>query len=136
LVIAADSLHNLTINQAPRISPAKLSPIGGVENGRSVAKEQNIAEARTRELFRNGDGPYVLAEILRGACRFFGRIEGDNIAADELYIRQQVGREILWSLGVMPGPYIDMQPEYFVRKLINAKEKEPERRRFWRKEKK
>ena len=92
--------------------------------------------ASCRMLFKSGEGPKVLGHILRNACRFFGRInEKDDISDEEIYIRQQVGREIIWSMGAMPGPFIDMEPDKFVRTLLNVKENNNGRRSIFRRNK-
>ena len=94
----------------------------------------NKIKSTHRLVFKTPDGRMVLGSLLHGPCRFFGKLgEKDNITDEEMYIRQQVGRDILWAMELMPGPGNDMTPDRFVNKLMNIKE-EPSRW-FKRKEK-
>ena len=62
--------------------------------------------------------PFVLSDILVGACRFFGKIDADDVMSHtEMFIRQKVGREILSACGVFPGVGQDVSPEKFISQL-------------------
>ena len=61
---------------------------------------------------------FVLSDILTGACRFFGKIDADDIMSHtEMFVRQKVGREILSACGVFPGFGQEISPEKFVSQL-------------------
>ena len=61
---------------------------------------------------------FVLSDILTGPCRFFGKIDAEDIMSHtEMFIRQKVGREILSACGVFPGFGQEVSPEKFVSQL-------------------
>ena len=83
----------------------------------------NKIKATHNLVFKTPDGRMVLGNLLHGPCRFFGRLgEQDDVTDAEMYVRQQAGREILWSMGLMPGPGNDMTPDRFVNMLMNVYE--------------
>lgn len=85
-------------------------------------KAERERTARYRiSLLHTGIGQFVLSDILVGPCRFFGRIDAyDSMSHTELFIRQQVGREILSACGVFPGIDQELKPQEFVAKLAQG----------------
>lgn len=73
-------------------------------------------------------GNVVLGDILGGPCRFFGRIDEydlgfpDPVSDGEMFIRQQVGWDILSAFGVVPNRENSKETaETFVDKLLTVR---------------
>ncbi len=80
--------------------------------------------AMYRMLFKTESGSQVLDDFLAFTCMYHGRYELSSVMPDEeIYIRQQVGRELLQILDLIPSRDGRANPIGFTSKLFGSTEK-------------
>ena len=86
--------------------------------------------AMYRMLFKTASGSQVLDDFLAFTCMYHGRYDLSSVMSDEeIYIRQQVGRELLQILDLIPSRDGRTNPIGFTSKLFGSTEKSRSRKK-------